>query len=380
MTVKKRTLLAVSALLCAQAAWSYRPPRNPRFNKKRAAAKDGGVFVSTAPVGVVLIDRLKPGRWDPKIKLALEIFAADHGKDSQGYDPQKPPVAVLSWDEAAVDGDIGESLFMRLVERAQFKFDDDWWKIVPLAYGRQRTRAAQEQFIALSSAAWSDQPSYRQFRKFMLFSYQQSCRKVDRKDCRLYLARLLKGFSRKELADYAKNVLAAEKARPVELAVVGDSPEDPTPLRVRRGLRDVPEMKDLCRLLLGAGVDVWIIDLEPQDALLAAVGGWGVDPSRVVGIRQKAFRERLSENIEEPVPYRNGKVDAVLAHAGRPPALVVAASDDDAELMDYGAGLRLVLDNGDAALRARAKKNGWLVQPTFSSSPSLAASSLIRSP
>lgn len=378
MSAEKRFVLAGFLLLLAPATWAYRRPRNPRYKKRAAAAL--GISFSTAPVGVVLIDRLKPGRWDPKVKLALELFAARRGKSSDSYDPEHPPAAVLSFDNAALDGDVGEAVFYRMVDRADFKFDDDWWKLVPLAYGRQKIRAAEEQFISISSAAWREEPTYLQFRKYMIESYQQSCRKVDRKDCRLYLARLSAGYARDELSDYAKAVLAAQKARPIALEEVGDSEEDKSPVLIRRGLRDVPEMKDLCRLLLAAGVDVWIVDLESRDLLLAAVGGYGIDPSRVVGISQGAFRDRLTAKIEEPVPFRAGKVDAVLAHVGRAPDLVVGASADDGELMAYGGGLRVLLDRGDSVLRARARKSGWLLQPSFVTSPSHAASSLIRSP
>lgn len=362
---KKKRLVIFFACACLFGGFAraddYRPPRNPHYKKKAKLSP-----LLTTPVHVTPIDRLAPGRWKPDVKLALEVFAADHGKTGENYDPAHPPVAVLAWDDAAIKGDIGEAVFQRLVERAQFKFDDQWWDLVPLAYGRQRTRAAQEQFIDLSTAVWSAQPTYHQYWKYMLQSYQDSCRKVDRKDCRMYLTRLLRGFTRDEAIKYAKDVLADEEARPLATERVPEAPDDPAPARIRRGLREIPEMKDLCRLLLSAGFDVWVVDLESTPLLLASTPAYGIDPSRVIGIKPGQYRDRLLSKLDEPIPTRAGKVEAVVAALGRPPALVVGASNDDKELLTYGSGLRLLLDRGDGMLRDFAQKAGWLVQPAFS--------------
>jgi phosphoserine phosphatase len=322
-------------------------------------------LASSAAVAVIPIDRLAPGSWKGSVKLALERFAADLGRDSERYDPEQPPVAVLAWDDAAVAGDLGELVFQRLVRKVEFKFDDDWWSLVPLAYGRQRIRAAHEQFYGLPQAAWPSQPTYQQFQKFMLESYRDSCRKVSRKDCRMYLARLLKGFAREEIAEYARSVIEEEAQRAFEPERVGQSPEDQDPVTVRRGLREIPEMKDLCRLLLAAGFDVWVVDAEPSVLLSTSAPAYGVAASRVLGIKQTLFRGALTGKIEEPVPFGSGKVDALLGAVGRPPALVVASSYDDRELLRYGSGLRLILDRGDPLLREEARKRGWLVQPPF---------------
>jgi hypothetical protein len=43
----------------------------------------------------------------------------------------------------------------------------------------------------------------------------------------------------------------------------------------------------------------------------------------------------------------------------------VGSSAEDADLLGYGEGLRVVLDKGDFKLIERARKKGWLVQPAF---------------
>ncbi|MBI3551153.1 MAG: hypothetical protein HY077_01435 [Elusimicrobia bacterium] len=363
--MRKTFVLCAALIACAADGLAYRPPKNPRYKRRGESAGPGGVRVSTAALNVTLIDRLEAGRWKPDIKLALEIFAAEHGKDDARYDPDRPPVAALVFDDAAINGDLGEIVFERLVERAEFRFDDDWWKLVPLAYGRQRIRAAYEQFVGLPTTVWGAQPTYRQYVKGMIQSYQDSCRKVDRKDCRIYLARLFKGFTRDEVLSYGKKAFDDEEIRPVASEQVRESPEDPSPAVLRRGLREVPEVRDLARLLLSAGFDVWIIDLDAQPLLTAFAVSYGIDPTRVIGIRQVQFRDKLTGKVEEPVPIRSGKVDAFVSALGRPPALVVGASAEDRELLCYGTGLRLVLDRGDKVFRDYASRRGWLIQPAF---------------
>jgi hypothetical protein len=338
------------------AAADYRAPKNPHYKQRKKAP---------TVVHITPIERLALGRWKPEVKLAVEVFAADNGKTSSSYDPEHPPVAVLPWEDAAVVGDLGELVFQRLVERAEFKFDDAWWGIVPLAYGRQRIRAAHEQFFGLSRTIWDAQPTYHQYWKGMLESYQQTCRKVDRKDCRIYLARLLKGFERDELIDYAKAVASDERQRPVAIERVPEAEGDDKPANIRRGLRELPEMKDLARLLLAAGFDVWIVDLESQQILDAQAPAYGIDRSRIVGIPQALFRSRITSKIEEPVPTRGGKIDAMVSRLGRPPVFAVGAGYDDKDILDYTAGLRLVLDRGDKRMAEVARKRGWLVQPAF---------------
>jgi phosphoserine phosphatase len=357
-----RIVFAIFIFLAAAPARAYRPAKNPHYKRKPSGAF--GVSASTQPL-VDAIDRLDSGRWDPQVKFQLELFAAEHGKTSEGYDPAAPPVAVVGFDDAAIWGDLGEFVFESLVEHAAFKFDEDWWKLVPLAYGRQRIRAAQEQFIDLPPTVWDAQPAYHQFWKYMLKSYQDSCKTVDRKDCRIYIARLLKGFSRDEAAAYARKVFEEEEIAPLGTREIRESSEDQHPVRFRRGLRELPELKDLCVLLLKAGFEVWAVDLDAQPLLASYAATYGINPAKTAGIRLPVFREKFTGKTEEPIPWRVGKVDAVVAALGRPPALVVGASDGDRELLDYSGGLRLLLDRGNKPLRAYAEKRGWLIQPSF---------------
>jgi hypothetical protein len=64
------------------------------------------------------------------------------------------------------------------------------------------------------------------------------------------LARLFRGFTEGEAVGYAKDVIIDELGRPLGWEFLEDRASDPAPLKVRTGLRPVPEMKDLLAVLV----------------------------------------------------------------------------------------------------------------------------------
>lgn len=337
-----------------------KPPKNFRRRPRPAQAE---VAASTAPAKAQPA-RLLAGRWTPEARAALEAFIAARGKGAPGYDAAKPPVAVLPWSDALVAGDPAELLFMRLVSGAELKFDDALWEVVPVAYGRQPARAAYEQFIHVASVTWQAQPAYHRFRKEMLSSYIGLCRGVGRKECRSYLARLWAGWKEGEAEEYARAALADEKSRPASIELVKSEEGDAGPLKLRRGLRLLPHMRDLAVKLRAAGVDVWVVDDVPQVVLLASASDYGVDPSRVAGILSAPDGARMSANVLKPVPTRGGKAEIVRKALGRPADLVIGRDIADLELMSDGPGVRIVL-SGDPALEKAAVERGWVLQPSL---------------
>jgi phosphoserine phosphatase len=357
-------LLAFGAL-CASA--HARKPRNPRLKKAKAKPAAQGPVKPAEPVDQK--DRMPPGRWTPDVKAALEDLAYRQGSRYAGYDQQHPPVAILPSSDAAVLGDPAFALFSRLVDRVDFKIDDNFWQVVPPPFGRQKLKAYHAQFFSEPESIWSQLPAYRQYRKLFYESYAAMCRQVGRKDCRAWTAQLLWGFREEDLRAYALESIALEAGKTLGTESIAVDGRDGKPYAARRGLRAIPEIKDLAALLIKNGFDVWVVGDDPQWALEAAAKELGLDPSRAAGIRVNIDAGRLGSTVLDPVPFRGGKVDAVVSNLGRVPALVVGADAWDLELLGYGAGVRLVLDKGDAALRAVAVDRGWLIQPYFGEAP-----------
>jgi phosphoserine phosphatase len=342
-------------------------PLNWRYHKKMLVSTETvtGVGVSTAPAAPEREPvRLMAGRWNPGARAAIEVLIQERGRGAAAYDAKVPPIAVLPWSDAAVAGDPAELVFLSLVTEAKFRVDDAWWELVPIAYGRQPVRAAYEEMTTLSSATWTSQPSYHAWRKGMLSSYLNQCRGLGRKECRSYLARLWAGWRDDDAQDYAKQVLKDEMRRVTPVEMIPGEPDDRKPLRARRGLRVIPEMRDLVAKLRGAGFDVWVIDDVPQPVLAASAGDYGVDPSRIYGVQNSTQGARMGGEIMSPVPTRGGKTAVMQTLLGRPADLAVGRDAADIDVLSYGDGLRVVFDS-DAELVKKARERGWLIQHAF---------------
>lgn len=353
-----KKIVFILALLALAAPAAARKPKNFRRMPKRTVVEEPAV--STAPVA----PRLMGGRWSPAVRAALDKFLAENWKGAAGYDAARPPVAVLPWSDAMVVGDPAELVFLRLATDVDFRFEDSWWEIIPIGRGRQPARAAYNQFIPISSSTWLSQPNYHLYRKAVLASYIGLCREVGRRECRQYLMRLWAGWREDEAVDYSRRALAAEKSRPGGVELIHAEEGDPSPLRVRRGLRLIPEMRDLALKLLEAGVDVWVVDDVPQPVLTASAADYGIDPSRVAGIRAAPDGARYSASVLKPVPTRGGKAEIIKANLGRAPDFALARDSADLDLMTYGGGVRVIL-SGDKDLEAKAREKGWLIQPSL---------------
>lgn len=346
----------------ASEALAIRKPRNPRFKSKRAPAAQKA---AAAPAVPVIPEILAAGRWKPEVKRALEDFLRAKGQDSPGYSPQTPPVAVFVWDDAVIINDLAETVFARLIERVEFKFEDRFWQLVPRPYLRWGLRVDYEQFLDVPQSVWAQQASYQQYRKKFFKAYQDLCQRQGLKECRSWLARLLWGFRVEEIRTYAQEAVKDELARPLTTEVLREHADDEAPVEVRRGVRMVPEMADLIDCLKKFGFDVWVVGSDAQEFIEAMAVRYGVEPTRVLGIRSGSHEGKLTDEVLEPVPVESGKASVVAAALGRVPALVVGADGGDADLLGYGSGTRLLLDKGNGALRAAAAEKGWLVQPAF---------------
>lgn len=356
MTIFRRVIFVALLLGCAAPArgYGYPKPKNWRkLGKKPAAAA-----TAETPTG----PDLGPG-WSAKTRQALDELIKVRGSSAPAYNAQVPPVAVIGYDRLAADGDASEAVFYRLVTEVEFKIGDDFWKQVPIAYGRQRLRADYEAFSALDKKLWPLQPEYRDFRKGFLSSYQRICALVGTRECRSYLAALLVGFTSDEARDYAKNALAEEAKQKPRVELVGDSDVDPRPVRWRRGFSPRPQVARLIAALRAAGFDVWMLGVDAQPVLLAAAADMGVDTSRCLGIFQHTEHSRFNGQPKEPVPIRVGAVDALVNSVGRRPTLAVAGWAPFADLLLYTDGLRVVV--GDDAELAKRLAGGAVVQPAF---------------
>lgn len=422
-----RLFVTIMALLVAGAGTWLVPfaegaDRRPRTRSHRWRKTRKGRPAKRRRAARLIPKRLAPGRWRPEIVDAVEKVLELEGFGDL-YSPDRPPVALIAWDDVFVTNRLSEALFQRLVTRAEFKFDDAFWKLIPSQYGRVRIRAGYTGFVdrlkdiedeqkdirgqlrdmerrwrpfltEQDENEWREKRApleakeaalrarrkllieslkkgdsyYRMYRKGFLKCYGDLCRDWGRRKCSVWLTQLLMGFREDELRTYVRSLISDELRRPVGVEEITEFVGDQAPVKFPVGLRRVPEMEDLHRNLVKRGFDAWFLSESNEWAAQEFAKLYGVDPKRVVGIGAKRDEDGvLTGEVLIPIPISTGKAEAIAMFIGRAPALAVGGEDDD-EMLRYGRGVRVKLVDPNEMLPGfeKGKRVRWLLQPRFS--------------
>ncbi len=366
---KIRVTLAVILCLLLGGAGEARARKRPKNPKHRRAETQRRKH----PARKSVKKKKRPGRylrskrWDPEVRRALETLIDVHGSKSAGYDPQRPPTAVIALNDTALVNDLGLAVFKRLVERVEFKFGDEFWDLVPVGFGRRRLRSRYERFRTEPVSSWKRQPAYHQYRRQFFRSYRDICRRRSRKECRAFLASLWKGFTVGELRGYARDAVREALAAPVDAEMLQERPGDADPVIMRTGLRLVPELKNLVLVLTRFGFDVRLISDDARLLVSEMAAEFGLEAEKAIGLEVgvSSVTSVISGQVFEPVTVGSGRVAALIRRVDRDPLLIVGGHYVDIEMLQYGRGTRLLIDHGDSAMREIAAEKRWLVQPAF---------------
>jgi HAD superfamily phosphoserine phosphatase-like hydrolase len=131
----------------------------------------------------------------------------------------------------------------------------------------------------------------------------------------------------------------------------------------RIGMR--PAIRDLIWAMHRHGWQVWVVTASPTPVVQTVAQHYGIHPDHVIGMSSPPGEDgRYRPSLVAPVPFREGKLAALLARTGREPTF--AAGDSDGDLwMLRAARHALLIDRGertDPAVRAAATEAGWWVQ------------------
>ena len=310
---------------------------------------------------------LKATGWTPEVRRALEELIVARSSMSKTYDADRPPVAVFVAEDAAIVHHPAEVSFLRLIERAEFRFSPAWWELIPMEL-RQRAQLDHKHFSSRPPATWPRDEDYLDWRKTMLDAYAFKCRRDGTRNCRGWLTSLLMGPKEREAEQYEREALEDAFHEPLVEEMIRANAGDEHPVAVGRGVRRVPEMIELIRELQKARFDVWLFSWSSQWMAEAVAARHGIDPKRVGGARVKIVNTVLQSDLIDPVTDGPGMAEAVTVFIARDPALIVA-SPHELELLGYGKGLKIVIGRGDGLAGARAKERGWLLQPPLPPAP-----------
>lgn len=126
-----------------------------------------------------------------------------------------------------------------------------------------------------------------------------------------------------------------------------------------------PAIRALMGEMRRRGWDVWVVTASPTPVVQPLAMTYGIGPDRVLGMTSpKGGDDRYLPSLVHPIPYREGKLAAILEKTGRPPTFAAGDSDGDLWLL-RAARYALVIDRGprtDAGLRQQAAESAWWVQ------------------
>ncbi|MFA6092402.1 MAG: hypothetical protein WCU88_07555 [Elusimicrobiota bacterium] len=319
-----------------------------RRHRKISARKAPAVEIDRIPLG--------PGRWTPAVRDRLEHLLASKNLSAGA----ETPTVIVALESVAQAHDPGDALFQRLVDRAEFRFDDDFWKLIPEPFGRERIRAALSGFKDQPSKLWPKEESYPLYRKAFYAARKDICAAWSARECARWRATLLSGYLEPDLRAAVRELIGPALAEPVRIARVGDFPEDPEGVEIVTGLRKVPELEALFRALERRGCEIWFFSRSDQWSAEGFAKLYGIPPGRVAGVRSIVRNGTLSAEIVPPVPQGEGAVEAVARFIGRPPVLALGGPGDEGMLRLAQAS---VFFSTAGAVSAQA---AGYVQPRFS--------------
>jgi phosphoserine phosphatase len=309
--------------------------------------------------------QLTPSGWNPEVYDALIKLINTHGINSEGYNPDQPPLVALDCDGTLILNDVGEALMRFLVNRRQINGDRRFWQsLMPENLGRDALSAAFKAVAGRGDSEVYETAAYRRFRAGMFGAYETLKRTEGQEAAYIFAARLVRGLHEKTVAEIADEVVQYELSRPLS---VEDIPFGPPfrGLSLTTGIAVFPEMLELIDVLHLYGFSVWIVSASLSSAVKALGRQIDFPEDKILGIELETMGGRYTEVLEDPSPIGEGKRELFLDTVGRSPVLVMGDSMGDFALLENCEGLSIVIDRGETELLEKAKENDWLVQPQF---------------
>lgn len=310
--------------------------------------------------------RLMPGRWLPENRARLKRVIREYGRGGPKWDPERPPVAALDWDNTMIRHDIGEALLYYAVSEMRFKFElgDRFWETIHEELGRDAIRQAYEAIAHLPLSEAKRTPEYRRYRKLFLRAYELSQTHEDLGIDYGWLVQLMIGYTPKELERLADEVIDFETGRPLGEELIKESDDDPDPIVIDTGIRLYAEMVDLVARLQAAGWDVRVVSASNEWTVARFAARAGIPRENVHGVLAKVRRGRITTEVTQKT-WDKGKADVILKKTGRRPKLAAGDNPIDIHLLRSSEGEQLVIDLGREPLRSIALREGWMLQHPF---------------
>jgi phosphoserine phosphatase len=307
-------------------------------------------------------DFLPLGAWDPEIHTALVDNITRHGITSPGYDPERPPLALIDCDGGLMYHELGEAMMRYLITRRHLNTDRGFWSaLIPDRMGRDALSAAHKAVAGRNDAEVRDTAAFRRYRAGMFGVYESLRQSEDPGAASLFAARVLRGLHERTVADLVEEVLDYELDRPLSTEDIAAGPPF-SAISVPSGIRVYHEMLGLLQALETYGFSTWLIGSANIYVMRALARRIGFPEERVLGLELQTQSGRYTDRPVEQVPIGEDKLELYLDVVGRSPLIAVGASANDYDFLENCEGVSILVDQGDDDVIAYAQEKGWFVQ------------------
>lgn len=303
---------------------------------------------STDSPGPALLNRLN---WSEQNFRVLNQLIRDYGAGGRYYDPNRPPYAVLDWDQTCAHLDVEEALMRYQMFHLRYKLTKEQFAAL-LPDEINGVTALAEEFSGISLAnihqdlisdynflydryigsgqmaspeELKNCEQYQDFTAKLPFLYAGYCETTGIGDDYGYpwVLYLFAGHTTDEVKTMAREAIAAELGNSLAVHTLESPAELPTKAAVVRysyksGLRVLPEMQDLIATFRTNGIEVFIVSasFKPVVEVFSGEGtfGYNVPSGQVIGMELKTDENGhiLPEYKEGWVKtYGHGKVEAI---------------------------------------------------------------------
>lgn len=301
-------------------------------------------------------EELVPGSgWTPEVRgrIAETIRSAPRSERR---------VAVFDFDNTCILGDIGELYSHFLIDELLYRYDlEAFWELIDEADGRDTIRELAHAALDLSEAERHTSEVYERYLAEMGALYGRKLVRDGKANTYAWAILLHVGISELDMKTFSQRTIDLELKRPVGVETRQTSRGEN--VRINRGMRPFDEIARLMRSLERRGFEVWIVSASNRWSVETFGAHFGIANERVIGNDVYVEYGVLTDELVPPALFRRGKVDAIEREIGVPPTLVFGDSDTDYDMMATARGAGVVIDHGNAIMRAGAEEHGWVIQP-----------------
>ena len=288
----------------------------------------------------------KPGadQWTPENRKRIESLLEG-----------PPGHAVFDFDNTLIHGDLGEACMYYIAFQGLVRADlDEFWQELshPSLSAREleRIRASWDR-----NQAFEDLQAHLEWVDELVGLYETILKSAGLEAAYRWTKSLFAHLPEKELRSIATYVFQDESRLPM------DFEELPSGRRIPGGIRIIPEIHALIQSMLAGGWTVRIITASPEPTIQSVIQHWNLEEAAVRGMRLKKEGDLLLPQIEEPMTYGPGKVQAIRELDERPIDFAAGDSFTDLDML-RAAGMALLVDRDKQDLKALAEQEGFLIQ------------------